>query len=42
MTQRLPCPPATGPLEDYAVRFDALFHSLAQRRSFREYLSRLL
>jgi SRSO17 transposase len=38
MTARRPCPPAPGPLEDYAQRFDALFSSLAQRRSFRDYL----
>jgi hypothetical protein len=34
MTTRRPCPPAPGPLEDYAQRFDALFSSLAQRRGF--------
>ena len=37
-----PCPPAPGPLEDYAQRFDALFSSLAQRRGFRDYLQGLL
>jgi hypothetical protein len=42
MTARRPCPPAPGPLEDYAQRFDALFSSLAQRRSFRDYLQGLL
>jgi SRSO17 transposase len=42
MTARHPCPPAPGPLEDYALQFDALFHSLAQRRSFRTYLAGLL
>lgn len=42
MTKRLPSPPAPGPLEDYAVRFDDLFGSLAQRRGFREYLQGLL
>jgi hypothetical protein len=42
MTIRRPCPPAPGPLEDYAVRFDALFGSLAQRRGFRDYLHGLL
>jgi SRSO17 transposase len=42
MTRRLPCPEAPGPLEDYAVRFDDLFGSLAQRRGFREYLAGLL
>jgi SRSO17 transposase len=42
MTKRLPCPPAPGPLEDYAAQFDALFTSLAQRRGFRAYLEGLL
>jgi SRSO17 transposase len=42
MTARRPCPPAPGPLESYAARFDAFFHSLAQRRGFREYLVGLL
>lgn len=32
MTSRIPCPPAAGPLEGYAVRFDELFALLAQRR----------
>jgi hypothetical protein len=32
MTQRLACPPAPGPLEDFAARFDELFGTLAQRR----------
>jgi len=31
-----------GPLEDYAVQFDDLFGSLAQRRGFRDYLQGLL
>jgi SRSO17 transposase len=39
---RRPCPPAPGPLEEYAARFDSLFSSLAQRRGFREYLTGLL
>lgn len=38
----MPCPAAPGPLEGYAVRFDDLFGSLAQRRGFREYLAGLL
>ena len=38
MTERLPCPPAPGPLENYAAEFDALFGTLAQRRGFRELL----
>ena len=42
MTRRLPCPVAPGPLEGYAVRFDDLFGSLAQRRGFRGYLAGLL
>jgi hypothetical protein len=36
------CPPAAGPLEDYAVRFDDVFSRLAQRRGFRELLTGLL
>src|SRR6266566_1295197 len=42
MTRRRPCPPAPGPLEEYAARFDDLFGVLAQRRGFREYLTGLL
>jgi SRSO17 transposase len=42
MTERRPCPPAPGPLEAYAAQFDPLFETLAQRRSFREYLQGLL
>ncbi|WP_329295475.1 IS701 family transposase [Streptomyces sp. NBC_01455] len=42
MTRRVPCPPAPGPLEAYAARFDDLFSTLAQRRGFREYLMGLL
>lgn len=42
MSKRLPCPPAPGPLEDYANRFDKLFGTLAQRRGFREYMQGLL
>jgi DDE superfamily endonuclease len=42
MTKRLPCPPAPGPLEDYAAQFDPLFGSLAQRRGLRAYLQGLL
>src|SRR5690349_16922054 len=42
MTKPKPCPPAPGPLEGYAARFDDLFGSLAQRRGFREYLAGLL
>ncbi|WP_406723587.1 IS701 family transposase [Streptomyces sp. GD-15H] len=42
VTARRPCPPAPGPLEGYATRFDDLFSSLAQRRGFREYLAGLL
>jgi SRSO17 transposase len=42
MTSRRPCPPAPGPLEDHAQRFDPVFSSLAQRRGFRDYLQGLL
>jgi SRSO17 transposase len=42
MTKRLPCPPAPGPLEAYAERFDDCLGALAQRRGFREYLQGLL
>ncbi|XUL89658.1 IS701 family transposase [Streptomyces galilaeus] len=42
MTERRTCPPAPGPLEAYAARFDDLFLNLAQRRGFREYLAGLL
>jgi hypothetical protein len=42
MTKPTPCPPAPGPLEGYAARFDDLFSHLAQRRGFREYLTGLL
>jgi hypothetical protein len=42
MTARRPCPPAPGPLEQYAAGFDDLFDSLAQRRGFRQYLTGLL
>jgi DDE superfamily endonuclease len=42
VTKRLPCPPAPGPLEDYAARFDPLFARLAQRRGLRAYLQGLL
>ena len=42
MSQRMPCPAAPGPLEEYAAQFDELFGSLAQRRGFRDYLHGLL
>jgi SRSO17 transposase len=42
MTSRRPCPPAPGPLEDYATQFDPLLASLAQRRGLRDYLQGLL
>ena len=42
MSERLACPPAPGPLEEFAAIFDPLFGTLAQRRSFREYLQGLL
>src|SRR5436305_13777195 len=42
MTERVPAPPAPGPLEGYATLFDPLFSDVAQRRGFREYLQGLL
>jgi SRSO17 transposase len=42
MTKRLPCPPAPGPLEEFAVQYDDRLGTLAQRRGFREYLQGLL
>jgi hypothetical protein len=42
MTARRLCPPAPGPLEEYAARFDPLLSSLAQRRGLRDYLQGLL
>jgi SRSO17 transposase len=42
MSRLKECPPAPGPLETYAARFDDLFTHLAQRRGFREYLAGLL
>src|SRR5438093_3996075 len=42
MTKPRSCPPVPGPLEAFAVRFDDLFSSLAQRRGFRAYLQGLL
>ena len=42
MTSRRPCPPAPGPLEDYATQFDPLLASVAQRRGLRGYLQGLL
>src|SRR5260370_7556116 len=42
MTKAIACPPAPGPLEGYAARFDDLFTHVAQRRGFREYLAGLL
>src|SRR5215210_6830412 len=42
MTKRVPCPPAPGPLEEYAERFDDGLGTLAQRRGFREYVQGLL
>jgi SRSO17 transposase len=42
MTRRVPCPPAPGLLEAYAVQFDALLPNVAQRRAHREYLHGLL
>jgi len=42
VTKRRACPPAPGPLEDYAAQFDPLFARLAQRRGLRAYLQGLL
>src|SRR6267142_4389833 len=42
MSKPKSCPPAPGPLEGYAARFDDLFTHVAQRRGFREYLAGLL
>jgi len=42
VTKRLACPPAPGPLEDYAAQFDVLLARLAQRRGLRAYLQGLL
>jgi DDE superfamily endonuclease len=42
MTKRLPCPPAPGPLEEYASQFDDCLGRLAQRRGLREDLQGLL
>src|SRR6201995_5246181 len=42
MTRPAACPPAPGPLEEYAARFDDLFTRLAQRRGFPENLAGLL
>src|SRR5262249_23504057 len=41
MTRRVACPPAPGPLEEFAARFDDLFGTLAQRRGFRDYVQGL-
>src|SRR5207245_6727520 len=41
-TPRLTCPPAPGPLEEFAGQFDDLFGRLALRRAFRTYLTGLL
>src|SRR5258706_11565398 len=42
MSKLVPCPPAPGPLKEYAAGFDDLFTRVAQRRGFREYLAGLL
>lgn len=42
MTERIACPPAPAPLEEFATEFDPLFGTLAQRRGFRAYLEGLL
>lgn len=42
VTELKVCPPAPGPLEGFAARFDDLFTHVAQRRGLREYLAGLL
>src|SRR5262249_46293461 len=42
MTPRISAPAAPSPLEEFAAESDERFATLAQRRSFREYLSGLL
>src|SRR2546429_7463560 len=42
MTKPKSCPPAPGPLEGYAARFDDLFTHVAQRQGFRDSLAGLL
>ena len=42
MTERVACPPAPGPIEEFATEFDPVFGTLAQRRGFRDYLQGLL
>lgn len=42
MSARLPCPPVPGPLEEFAVQFDQLFHTLARRHGFCTHLAGLL
>jgi hypothetical protein len=42
MTKAKPCPPAPGPLEQYAACFDEVFTHVGQRRGFREYVTGLL
>ena len=41
MIIRLPADPASGQLEDYAIHFDDVFATLAQRQAFRRYLEGL-
>ncbi len=42
MTKPKDCPPAPGPLEDFAHQFDPLFRNVNLRMSFRAYLQGLL
>jgi hypothetical protein len=39
---RVRCPLGSGPLEDFAIQFDDVFRTPAQRRGFRTYLQGLL
>ena len=42
MAARLTCSALPEPLDDFAVRFDPVLHTPAQRRGFRAYVSGLL
>ena len=42
MAARLTCPALPEPLDDFAVRFDPVLHTPAQRRGFRAYVNGLL
>ena len=42
MTKHLPCPPAPGPPEEYAAKYEDRLGTLAQQRGFREHPQGLL